>query len=328
VLLDGSGRPVVSRRDTAALARVAEATGGEALAADRWGQIDSATLLGAVRRGARPTADGFVERRVPVSRFAPAAALALALLLLEAAPLRGAGLRRLAGAARVAARRRGRRTAGAAAALALLALPARAGDPLALEDALRDRPDDAHLLVALGVARAESGALREAESAFLAAASRTRDPRLAALATYDLGVALLERGDFEGARDAFFDALALDPGDRRAKFNLEWTLRALAQRPEPGGDAPRDEHEGSGLRDAPPDVPGDVPPESEREKSPQGRPEPDERGEEGRARAPLPALEPAEARRWLRTVEDHPERALRDAARAAAPPRARTGPRW
>ena len=53
------------------------------------------------------------------------------------------------------------------------------------------------------------------------AALSTNDPALAGLAWYDLGVAALEMGDLERARDAFFDALALTPFDREARFNLE-----------------------------------------------------------------------------------------------------------
>jgi hypothetical protein len=44
-------------------------------------------------------------------------------------------------------------------------------------------------------------------------------------------VVALEERDLESARDAFFDAIALAPDDKMAKFNLEWTLRALEKAP-------------------------------------------------------------------------------------------------
>ncbi len=60
-----------------------------------------------------------------------------------------------------------------------------------------------------------------------------RDPGDAAVAYYDLGVLEAQRRRFDAARDAFLDALALAPDDAQARFNLEWSLRALTQVPAP-----------------------------------------------------------------------------------------------
>ena len=348
VLRDGRGHEVVSRRDAAALGRVAEGTGGALLAGDRWGALAPDALRPALRAGARVDADGFIERRVAVTRARPLALLALAILLLEAAPLAlaAAGALPHAGARRgpVGSGRAPRQGLGARAslvALVALALGASPGQEEAaalaevqrLEAAVRAAPEDAAALLRLGAARAALGARAEAERAFLAAAVRARDPGLAALATFDLGVAALERGDLPAARDAFFDALALDPGDDRAKYNLEWTLRLLDQAPPPSLPAA----EGEGEQDTAEAPSSEPPPESESEA--ETRPAPaaqgeraEERGPEVRDPPPSAAaspleLDPADAERWLDAVEDDPGRALREAASRGVPGRS-GGPRW
>ena len=245
------------------------------------------------------------------------AALAFALLLAELLahdPLARAARARL---------RLGRARLPALAALAALALGAAATPELvALEEHVRRRPDDARALVALGVARAEAGDPEEAARAFAAAAVRARAPADIALASYDLGVALLEAGDFAGARDAFFDAVALAPDDRQAKFNLEWSLRALAAEPpppqagEPSGEPPPESEDSEREAEAP--EPAPVP---ETPSVPQ--PEPAE------ASASLPQhteLAPEDVARWLDAVQDQPLPAFR--AKLEEGPSARSGPQW
>jgi tetratricopeptide (TPR) repeat protein len=234
-------------------------------------------------------------------QVAPLAALAFGLLAAEAAlPRRRAG------------RRRG--VALAAAASALLAgatpapEPAESGSVAGLEAELRARPRDPELLVRLGVARLERGRAEEAARAFGAAALMARDPELAALALYDLGVAQLEAGALEAARDAFFDALALAPSDREARFNLEWTLRALASRPPEPPRAPEPEPEAPERRDPLPEAGAGA-------------------GEAPRPGSPPPA-DADLLRRWMGRVEDDLGRALRSAARAPRPARGEPGPAW
>jgi Ca-activated chloride channel family protein len=303
-LRDARGAVVVTRRRAERLARLAEATGGELFRGDAWGEIDVAAALAAIRREVGAGPGGLALRRVPAVQVAPLAALAFGLLTVEATrPRRRAGRRRA--------------LALAAAASALLAgaapapepaPPAETGSVAALEAALRAHPRDPELLVRLGIARLERGRAEEAARAFGAAALVARDPELAALALYDLGVAQLEAGALEAARDAFFDALALAPADREARFNLEWTLRALASRPPEPPPAPEPEPEASERRDP--------------------LPAPDA----GAAEAPLPGPPPpADAellRRWLDRVEDDLGRALRSAAGTPRAARGDSGPAW
>jgi tetratricopeptide (TPR) repeat protein len=184
-------------------------------------------------------------------------------------------------------------------------------------------PEDAAALIRLGVARGQADRLEEAERAFFAAAVRARDPRDAADAFYDLGVSAIARGDLEAARDAFFDGLALAPGDRRAQFNLEWTLRALASQPPPprgGQPQPEDGKPEPGDEGEPAEKPEPDPSEPEGEaEAPQPETRPHE-GDEAQEQAEAPRenpvqLDPEAARRWLESVADDPARALHAAAR-------------
>jgi Ca-activated chloride channel family protein len=317
-LRDPTGATVITRRETRGFERYAEATGGAVVLADAWGVLEPGALLAAARRGLRPGPGGAVQREVPVTHTALPAALAFALLLAELLahdPLARAARARLGlGRARLAA----------LAALAALGLGAASTSHLvALEEHVRRRPDDARALVALGVARAEAGDPVEAARAFAAAAVRARAPEGVALASYDLGVALLEAGDYAGARDAFFDAVALASDDGMAKFNLEWSLRALAAEPPP----PQETSEPS----------GEPPPESEDSEREAEAPEPAPVPEAEPAREPEPAeasaslpqhteLTPEDVARWLDAVEDQPLPAFR--AKLEEGPSARSGPQW
>lgn len=321
-LLDASGHPVSSTADFGRLAALADPTGGALFRTDRFGTLDTAALVAAVRRDADTGTDGLVERRVPRSVVAWLAALALATLLAEIAVAR----RGASGGAPLAPAtpRLRQRAQGIALGLgALLALGADPGEAPSedLEARIREAPGDAYALLRLGVARAHEGALDEAERAFFAAAVRAREDRLAGDALFDLGVAAIGRGDLEAARDAFFDAIALAPGDRAAQWNLEWTLRALAERPP----AERGERDADpSQRQRPEDDPGDrgaPQPESQsdRERS-REEPQPDPAASrpvrEGEPTRVNPvSLDPEAAKRWLESVADDPGRALQAAAR-------------
>jgi Ca-activated chloride channel family protein len=300
-LRDRQGAVVVSRRDVGRLARVAEGSGGALFRADEWGELDTAAIAEALRRGGAADADGMATRTVRAVQVWPCAALAFAMLAAEGLPCLGGR--------RASRRRAATRLATLALATLLLAgaagdeRPGRAagGDPPELASALRERPGDPRLLVELGLDRLARGDRVDAMRAFRAAAVGSPDPALAALAWYDLGVAALEQGSLEDARDAFFETLALAPGDRQARFNLEWTQAALDR--EPPAPQPR-------LAPPPPD------------------PELETRPEEPRAEPETPEPTDAEQRRrWLRRVDDDLRRALQSAARERRPPR-RTGPAW
>jgi Mg-chelatase subunit ChlD/tetratricopeptide (TPR) repeat protein len=384
-LRDDRGRTVVSRRDAERLARWAALGDGAAFTGDRWGAIDLAAALAAIRRDAAgapgmagreaaatggaedASAPGVAEdasaahdevaRRVPAVRTTPLAALAFALLWLEWTGALGAvsrARRRRARqeerpAPRAATRAPARAASTAALALAALTLvlaappPGVADEPGVppelreaaealgidphllppdpdpdavprLEAALRVRPGDPALLVALGVARAERGDRAGAEHALRAAALGARDPALAGLAWYDLGVLALGARELEAARDAFLESLALAPDDGPARFNLEWTLRALEEEPPPptpGGRAPQDEEE-SEPEQAPEPPPGRPEPRDEGPDAERPAPSPESGGEAAPRFAPELADE--EVQRWLDEVQDAAGAALRAAA--------------
>ena len=344
-LRDQRGRPVVSRRDLGRLARWAEASGGATFAGDRWGEIDVAAAVAAIRRDAGRAPGEPVARRVPAVRTVPLAALAFALLWIEWTGLLGGSVRRARRAARADGAQlprpaRRARVPATAAALAVLLLGAAPGDEPApalspdavprLEAALRAQPGDPRLLILLGVARAASGDREGAAHALRAAALTARDPALAALAWYDLGVLALDARELADARDAFFEALALAPDDAEARFNLEWTLRAMQEPPpqaaggEPAEEEPRDETD-EGEADEP--SPGR--PDTEREEP--GAPSGGEGSEDRERPRFAPSLSEAEVERWLDQVQDAAGAALRAAAEpqnAARARRSRAVPAW
>ena len=162
-------------------------------------------------------------------------------------------------------------------------------------------------------ARARAGDPPEAARAFAAAVVRARTPAEAALASYDLGVALLEAGDLAGARDAFFDAIASAPADGDAKFNLEWTLRALADDPP----LPSQRQNPDAADEPPPsDDPGELDSQTPMP-APTEPTKPQEAKEAAEHSEPLPQnpapLRPEEISRWLDAVEDRPQPAFRAA---------------
>ena len=319
---DWNGETVVTRRDTRGFERFAEASAGAVLVADEWGALDANALLAAVRHGLRPGPDGTLLRELPAVQTTAPAALAFLLLLAEllAGERLGAGTRMQLRFPRL---RRGMLAAGA-----LLALGAGTPDLETLEAQVRHSPEDARALVGLGVARAEAGDPEEAARAFAAAVVRARVPEEIALASWDLGVALLELRDFAGARDAFLDALAYDPGDRQAKFNLEWALRALESRtPPPPPEATRP------LEEPPPDSEASAEPEQAEEPQPQPAPSPasesDAAGQRKADAAPpadVAPLAPEDVARWLESIRDVPPPGLHRDLEAGST--RRSGPQW
>jgi Ca-activated chloride channel family protein len=329
VLRETGGRTVVSRRDAAALARLSAASGGAAFAADAWGDVDPDALVAALQAGPRAAAPGGATRsvQVPALRTGACAALAFALLALELMVAGGRARLRRAGAGAAAA-------AGAAALLGSAPgdAPPATPSPAALEETLRERPGDPRALVWLGLARAGRGDADEAARAFHAAALLSGDPHLAALAWHDLGVTELARGELERARDAFFAALERDPARRSSVFNLEWTLSALARRPPAQGGGEREGPPETGEQEPRPE-PGRSDPREGDDAAPAAAASGAEPGGAGApaepAAPPPPALDDAEARRWLEAAPDDAARALRGAAARAGASRPRVrGPGW
>jgi Ca-activated chloride channel family protein len=311
VLLDTNGLAVRSHRDVRGFERLAGATGGAVLLADAWGSFTQGALGDAMREGLAPGPGGTIRRELPVTHVGLFAALAFLLIAAEA----------LAGT-RLARRFVAALPAVGFASLLIAAAPAGVDE---LEARVRSRPDDANALIALGLARALEGEPAEAARAFSAAVVRAKTPAEAALASYDLGVARLEAGDPAGARDAFFDAIALAPEDAEAKFNLEWALHALADDPPLPPESPNQEAQGERPPNEEPgelDSEAEMPEPSESEEAREAEPnEPSER----LPRQPEP-LRPEEISRWLDSVEDHPQSAIRAALEEDGANR--VGPQW
>ena len=310
---DSRGRPILSRRDALRLASLAAATDGIAFRGDRWGDVDQSALLAALRRDAARSDGGTVERRVPATQVAPLAALAFALLTIEWIGDPRALL------AWVRTRRRGFAAALLAAlTLAAASLAADSDSIAALEARLRAQPRDASLLIALGVARAERGRPEEAALALRAAAIGARDSADAAVAYYDLGVLEAQRRHFEAARDAFLDALALAPDDAQARFNLEWSLRALSTLPTPPEQRRADDDAAERGERPEPKRPDPAEPPGARPGDAPESPQPSAQSGGEARRNFAPELSPDRAQQWLDAVADDPGRALRAAARDTA----------
>lgn len=302
-LRDGDGRIVRTRRNQSRLERLTDATGGEVFAGDRWGEIEIARAAASIRRDAAASRGAPVPRRVAAVRVGPLVALAFVLLLAEMLPrprwwgrprravaATGLAAIALATAAAPALRANALHANGEAAGVDRIAAIAQIAEA---EQWVRGNPDDGRLWILLGLARLDEGQPESAARAFVVAAIIARESDLAALAYYNLGVAALERGDLETARDAFFDSLALAPGDLQARFNLEWTLLGLAVKPFPE------------LRAEAEPVPGEPPAEA----SARSRTESDLVGTTPDVVAPEPSE--VERARLLGRVVDDPTRAFR-----------------
>lgn len=308
-LLDDRGRVVHTRRDTKALQALVAETGGRLLLTDRLGRIRAAELTAAMGGGGGSLESGG-SRRVPARRSTEFAALAFLVLLLEAAS-RGRRPEPAPGAACLAA-----------AVLVLTAAPVRGGP-----GAARPVPGPRALIEA-GLQRAREGHFEAARRAFAAAAVTATDPALAALASYDLGVVALETGDLPRARDAFLDALALEPEDVSARFNLEWVLEALARTPPTGrrrpGEGPAELPDAASDPDEPEPSPRHPAEPAPREAGATGPADPgtpaagsepspprEASPSENAGPRPVPPLEPEEIARVLRQVREDPRSGLR-----------------
>ncbi|HKJ25661.1 MAG TPA: VWA domain-containing protein [Myxococcota bacterium] len=300
-LRDRRGRIVTTRVDAARLAQLADATDGALLRPDALGAVDAAALGAAVRRDApAPGSDTEqVERRVPAVRSLPFALAALALLALEA----GAGLGARRGSPGPTAALLAALVLGAAASAPARGGAADGGDEALAPGDAEAGARDAHGLLARGLALAGGERWADAERAFLAAALAARDRELGADAYHDAGVAALRAGRLEAARDAFFESLALAPTPE-TRFNLEWTLRALAAAPPPpaGDSEPTGEADEAPTRPEPdPGAPPPAPParaDAEARRAPAPRPDP-------------PPMSADEAERLLAKASDDPGLALR-----------------
>ncbi len=243
---DWTGQVVITRLVEANLRDLARRTGGWYV---RWsGEASMGPIVDRIARLPRGEAEDRARTPLP-DRFQWPLALALAALLAETR--RGER-----------PRRRDTRRSGAlrgAAALLVLGLVAattglqRASDPVSLyrsghfreayeafralmrtREARRDAERSAVLAYNSGNALYRMSRYEEAVSSYHAALAGA--PELRERAYFNLGDTYMrladgasdKRGPLRGAIDAYEEALALDPDDRAAKWNLELALRRLA----------------------------------------------------------------------------------------------------
>ena len=229
-----TGDPVITRADPQTLDAIARIGGGRLIRLDRAGALSEV-----VRDLAALDATAFALKSegLPIERFQAFAAIALALLLIE--PLIPTGPRR-PGRRRLRRPRAIRRLALAALA-GLIALTAAACASTALErneagnryssigrttaalaayrDAQLEAPDDPRINLNIGRVLHANESYEPAVSESARAVGA--DDGLSARAFYQIGGHRLAEGDIVAARDAYIEALLLDPSDQDAKFNLE-----------------------------------------------------------------------------------------------------------
>jgi Ca-activated chloride channel family protein len=102
---------------------------------------------------------------------------------------------------------------------------------LAYERALGVHPEDPRIHYNRGTALLALGRMPEAEKEFSLGA-QSPDGTLRADSFYNLGNAHLQQSRLKEAIDAYKRALVLRPGDRHAKWNLEFALRKLHEQEE------------------------------------------------------------------------------------------------
>ena len=334
-LLDASGLPVVSRRFLGPLERLAAATDGVVLPADRFGQVDVEALTAQVDRdtlspdAVSPAPESAVDARpaarsLPVAIAWPFAGFAFVALLAEAG-LAARAPRRPQSLSRSLARAARRRWVGLSGLVLALAIGWRAD----ARDGAGSR--SAAEWLARGVARALAGDAIGAARDLEAASVLANDPAVVARAEYDLGVLALMGGDLESARDHFLTSLVHAPDDHEARFNAEWTLRAIAARADiddPGAAArataiPDDETKPDRApEEAPPgDARADASASPEAGETDSGATDAGAAtsGDASSGAMPLAGMSAEERARWLDQVVDDPGRSLQLGAAAERP---------
>lgn len=96
------------------------------------------------------------------------------------------------------------------------------------DEAQTRAPESPEVAYNLGNALCRQGRFAEA-APHLRRAAESKDPVLRERSLYNLGNVLHGARDLQGAAQAYRRALALDPGDRDAKINLEKVLRELEE---------------------------------------------------------------------------------------------------
>jgi tetratricopeptide (TPR) repeat protein len=135
----------------------------------------------------------------------------------------------------------------------------------------------------------------EAKAAWDRAAERDARGPLASRALQNLGNALAAQGDRDGAVKAYSDALARDPSNEDARYNLEVLLRKRSQ----GKGAPRDPGDQGRRPEQGPGQPGAgaQPPQAASRPGAQARDQAPPKDEQGRTPEPRPGQAKDEGRR-------------------------------
>lgn len=252
-LLDAGGVPIVTRLVEETLRSVAEKSGGRYF---RYAGDDG--VIGELARELR-TLEAVVPLddagAIPDERSAPFIGAAAVLLLVEwlVTERRRMPMPRAMGGP---VPRRGRRILGIAigsaalwavacgdaalsneAANALFAAGNHTGALAVYRDLQRDQPGSPELAVNAANALHRLGEYPRALSEY-GKAIEGRDRGLRAIAQYGRGNTLFRMGRYEDARDAYREALRIDPTDRDAKFNLEIVQRILSGRSRQPGQQP------------------------------------------------------------------------------------------
>ena len=292
-----SGQEIISRLTEAPLRSLAERSDGRYW---RLSGFETVNEVGTELKRLDASSLGEVEGgTVPDDRYQPFLALAVLLLVLEAVLSERRGMPRPTWLRAPAIRTRRRFPLPAFAARVLPAVVAAAlvssacaqasvseadrlyleGDPNgALERyraLLREQPDVPELHVNMGNALHVLTRYDEANTAY-AVGIRDGEAAVRAIAHYQRGNTLFRIGKLEEAREAYKDALRIDPSDRDAKFNIEVIDRKLAptemQQPQPNAPPSPGASGAPGGTGSPgePGQPGNDPPQGEQEFGPPG----------------------------------------------------------
>lgn len=184
-------------------------------------------------------------------------------------------------------------------------------------EALRKVPELALAHFNEGAALYKEGDFESSAEAYMEALGRS-DPQWRSQAWYNLGNAMLEQQQAEGAIDAYKEALRLNPADQDAKHNLEYALRLLQDQQEQDGEE-GDEEEQSGEDQQDQRDQGEQNQSEDGEEQSDGETNTSEGGDEGEGETP-PAegerseMTPEQAARLLQAVTEDPDEVNRKAA--------------